>query len=252
MTGPSSSPGSPPIPPRVSGILPVHNEAAVLREVLDSIARQTRPVDELVVVLDRCTDGSRDIVRGRCDRLVEVDEGNTARAVMAGIGRASSETLVLFDGNTAVPEEFVEGLLRSLDATKADLVEWHGGMMALTKSTLARFGPFSALHLWTLEYFERIRTNQGIVVHLHGPFRRLKPSPLGRNLRYGLDYAELCARYDMPPFFRIGTKSGWLPDAFAAIGVVAGHARRGTLLSSLRRIPGYVREPRPERRNQST
>src|SRR2546426_10702017 len=87
----------------VSGVMPIHNEEQVLGEVLDSIHRQTRPLDELVLVFDRCTDGSRKVARGGPYEEVVVDFGNTGEAVRAGIDRAHFDLVVLFDVNTRVP-----------------------------------------------------------------------------------------------------------------------------------------------------
>jgi hypothetical protein len=165
-----------------------------------------------------------------------------ARAELAGIQQAAHQCLVLFDGNTLVPPEFVERLLQIMADHHADVVEWHGGLMALSKSTIDRFGSFSPQYLWTLEYFVRVQARGGTVVRLNGCHVRLKPSPLRRNVRYGLEYADLAAEYDLAPFFRIGTKSGWVPDSVATVGVAIGHARHRRLIRSLARLPGYLED----------
>ena len=230
----------------------MHNEASVLESVLDAIESQDRPVDELVVVLDRCTDRSEPIARSRQCVTQLVDYGNTASSVMAGVRRSRHDLLVLFDGNTLVPARYVGELLRVLGDRTADVVEWHGGMMALRKTALERFGGFSTRYLWTLEYFLRVRELGGTVVRLKGDHVRLKPSPLARSLRYGLDYADLAERYGLPPYFRVGTKSGWAPDLAALAGAVVGHARHGRLLASMASLSAYYRGGPPDRRSQTT
>lgn len=236
----------------ISGILPVHNEAEVLERVLDAIEKQTRPVDELLVVLDRCADRSEHIARARHCTTLRVDCGNMARSLMAGVERSRHETLVLFDGNTLVPPVYVEEVLRAMRTRAADVVEWHGGMMALRKTALARFGGFSSRYLWTLEYFLRVRELGGTVVRLDGPHVRLKPSPIARNVRYGMDYAELAERYALAPYFRVGTKSGWVPDLAALAGAVVAYARKGQFTASLLRTTAYLRGATSRRRNQTT
>jgi len=226
---------------KISGIIPVHDEERVLGRVLDSVKRQTHEVDELVVVLDRCTDHSGAIAEERGCRTIEVGYGNTAAAIQAGVRNASHPSLVLFDGNTVVPPDFVERLLDVLISRNADLVEWHGGMMAVRKGTFVRFGDFSTRYLWTLEYFLRLQARGGVVVRLDGPHTRLKGSPLSRSFRYGMDYADLSRLYGLPPYFRIGTKSGWFPDFAALAGAVAGHARNGQLLASVARATDLLR-----------
>jgi len=225
----------------LSAIVPIHNEAAVLRPVLGSIDAQSHRPGEVIVVFDRCSDGSEEIARGRGYVSLVVDYGNTGASVQAGIDRATNETIVLFDGNTLVPSDYVERLLATWHATGADLVEWHGGLMLVTKSTLRRYGAFSTMALWTLEYFHRVKKSGGTVVPLKGSFVRLKPSPIRRNVQYGLDYAVLSERYGLTPFFRIGAKSGLIPDTVATLGTILGYARYRRLLAALRRVPAGLR-----------
>ncbi len=225
----------------ISAIIPVHNEASVLDAVLECVESQSRRPDEIILVLDSCTDESEGIARRHQAKVVSVYVRNIAIAVMSGVAAASKETLVLFDGNSLVPASYVEVLEETLFRTQADLVEWHGGMMIFPRTTLERFGDFSPLHLWTLEFFLRMRERGGRLVQLDGPHVRLKPSPLRRNLRYGLDYAMLSERYKLAPFFRIGTKSGLLPDLFATFGAGVGHLLRGRLGRAVLDLPVAIR-----------
>lgn len=48
----------------VTAVVVSYNREALLRECLDGIATQTRPVDNVVVVDNASTDGSRDVIRG--------------------------------------------------------------------------------------------------------------------------------------------------------------------------------------------
>jgi cellulose synthase/poly-beta-1,6-N-acetylglucosamine synthase-like glycosyltransferase len=226
----------------VSAIIPIHDEATVLGRVLDSVDHQSRRPDELVCVLDDCSDASEAIVRARGAKVVRVQVRNTASALIAGILEASHEILLLLDGNTVVPMDYAAKLLEAFEATRADVVEWHGGMMLLPRSTLDRYGPFSRMHLWTLEYFLRVESRGGRVVRLDGTHERLKRSPLRRNIRYGLDYSDLVERYGIAPFFRIGTKSGWVPDVFATIGTIVGHIKNRRLRRALRALPVAIHD----------
>jgi len=223
---------------QISAVMPIHNEVDVLDRVLRSVLGQTHPPEDLVLVFDRCTDGSRGLAQGRSQQELVVEYGNTGDAVGAGIRQARFETIILFDGNTLVPPNYVEELLRVLVTTRADLVEWHGGLMALSKNTIARFGPPSSKSLWTLELFLRVKAGGGKVVHLDGPLLRLRASPLHRNFRYGLDYADLSWQHGLSPFFLIGTKSGWVQDILGTAGVLAGHLRRRRLIPAIRKLLG--------------
>src|SRR2546422_5714397 len=149
---------------RVSAVVPIHNEAAVLRPVLGAIDSQSRPPDVVILVFDRCSDRSEDIARGRGYVALEVDYGNTGASVQAGIDRATNETIVLFDGNTLVPSNYVERLVATWESTGADLVEWHGGLTLVTKFTLRGDGDFFAVGVWSLEGFSLLQKYGGALV----------------------------------------------------------------------------------------
>ena len=53
--------------PRLSALVVAHNEEAQLADCLESL----RFADEVVVVLDKCTDGSKPIAERYADRLIE-------------------------------------------------------------------------------------------------------------------------------------------------------------------------------------
>jgi len=53
--------------PALSALVVAHNEAAQLAECLSRL----KFADEIVVVLDRCTDRSRDIARDFTDNIIE-------------------------------------------------------------------------------------------------------------------------------------------------------------------------------------
>src|SRR5207244_12393662 len=115
-----------------------------------------RAVEVLIIVFDRCTDCSREVALRLPHEEITFDLGNTGAAVRVGLERARYSTVVLFDGNTRVPPDYVEGLLKGYAATNADILEWHGGLMLLANRTIARCGPPTARALWTVEFFFRL------------------------------------------------------------------------------------------------
>lgn len=99
-------------PPRVTVILPVYNEEAVLATKLDNTLGQSYPPDrlEVLVVSDGSTDRSEDIARGYAERslasasgapvrLLTVPRGGKARALNAAAEAAGGDVLVLTDAN---------------------------------------------------------------------------------------------------------------------------------------------------------
>lgn len=99
-------------PPRVTVILPVYNEEAVLATKLDNTLGQAYPEDrlEVLVVSDGSTDrsediasryaeGSRSSASGAPVRLLTLPRGGKARALNAAAEAAGGDVLVLTDAN---------------------------------------------------------------------------------------------------------------------------------------------------------
>lgn len=66
---------------RISVVIPSYNHAPYIREAVDSVLRQTRPPDEVIVVDDGSTDESVELLRGYADRirlLVQENRGTYA------------------------------------------------------------------------------------------------------------------------------------------------------------------------------
>ncbi|MDA8232944.1 MAG: glycosyltransferase family 2 protein [Magnetospirillum sp.] len=104
--------------PKLSALVVVHNEEERLPACLDRLGF----ADEIVVVLDKCTDGSRDIalrygariVEGRWD--IEGDRRNT------GIRACSGDWVLEVDADERVPAALAEEIRRVIATTRYD---WH-------------------------------------------------------------------------------------------------------------------------------
>lgn len=85
-------------PPLVSIVVPTRNGAATLPALLDAIARQqvTFPF-EVVAVDSASTDGTRDLLRARVDRVIAVDAGAFDHGLTRNLGieQARGELIVL-------------------------------------------------------------------------------------------------------------------------------------------------------------
>ncbi len=84
----------------LSALVVVRNEAAQLADCLDRLAF----VDEIVVVLDRCSDGSRDIARRYTDHLLEGSWEIEGRRRNAGIAACIGDWLFEVDADERVSE----------------------------------------------------------------------------------------------------------------------------------------------------
>ncbi len=87
--------------PKLSVVVTVHEEAAQLAECLDCL----RFADELVVVLDRCTDRSKDIAASYGAMLVEGNWPLEGERRNAGIDAASGAWILEVDADERAPSE---------------------------------------------------------------------------------------------------------------------------------------------------
>ena len=103
---------------RLSALVVAHNEAAQLADCLERL----RFADEIVVVLDKCTDSSRDIAARFTDRLVEGaweiegDRRNT------GLDACSGDWILEVDADERVLPELAEEVRR---ATATDSINYY-------------------------------------------------------------------------------------------------------------------------------
>src|SRR5436190_2642847 len=107
--------------PTVSVLLPVHNGAVWVRTKLESITELDYPreLTQILVISDGCDDGTDAIVgefAGHGIELMPVARGGKARALNAGLERASGE-IVFF---TDVRQTLDPGSLRHLTSYFAD------------------------------------------------------------------------------------------------------------------------------------
>ena len=83
--------------PSVSAVVPVRNGLNFLGEALDSVARQTFPPEEVIVVDDGSTDGSAEIARARSAQVIPNDGSGVSAARNAGIAASRGEVIAFLD-----------------------------------------------------------------------------------------------------------------------------------------------------------
>lgn len=101
---------------RVSVIVPCYNCGAFLSQALDSVRRQTRPVDDLIVVDDQSTDDPVSIAGRFGARVVRTGRnlgGAGARA--AGINTATGDILAFLDADDYWETDHIERVVGLLD-----------------------------------------------------------------------------------------------------------------------------------------
>jgi glycosyltransferase involved in cell wall biosynthesis len=96
---------------RVSVIIPAHNEERWLGDCLDSLARQSHPDFEVIVVDDSSRDRTGEIARARGARVVRVERAGAAGARNAGARLATGEILAFLDADELFDPDFLERLI---------------------------------------------------------------------------------------------------------------------------------------------
>jgi len=104
--------------PRVSALVVAHDEDAHLPACLAALAF----CDEIVVVLDRCTDGSADIAHRLATKVVEGAWPTEGPRRQAGVDSCAGPWVLEIDADERVPPALAAEIRRTVAASDAD---WH-------------------------------------------------------------------------------------------------------------------------------
>jgi len=103
--------------PRVSVIMPTYNRAGFIGLALDSLVGQTRPPDEVLVIDDRSTDGTRAVVEAHPLRpryFLQTENLGASVARNRGVELAQADTIVFLDSDDVLAPAHHETVLRIL------------------------------------------------------------------------------------------------------------------------------------------
>ncbi|MEU8283401.1 glycosyltransferase family A protein [Micromonospora sp. NPDC048905] len=100
--------------PRVSIVVPVHNEEETIGPCLDAVLRQTTPADEIIVVDNASTDATRARLADYTDRVVLLTEPRLGvlAARNRGLTAATGDVIGRIDADTRLPPYWVEAVRR--------------------------------------------------------------------------------------------------------------------------------------------
>ncbi|MGW7065719.1 bifunctional glycosyltransferase/CDP-glycerol:glycerophosphate glycerophosphotransferase [Streptomyces sp. NPDC054855] len=113
--------------PRLAVVVPVYNVEEFLAPCLRSLAEQTMPDIEVVMVNDGSTDGSPRIAREFAAddarfRLVEQENAGLGAARNTGVREARGTYLTFVDSDDVVPRDAYERMLAALEKSGSDFV----------------------------------------------------------------------------------------------------------------------------------
>ena len=103
---------------KLSALVVAHNEESQIADCLDRLAF----ADEIVIVLDKCTDGTKDIAARYTDRLVEGSWEIEGPRRNTGIEACAGNWILEVDADERVPEALAAEIRSVIAASSAD---WH-------------------------------------------------------------------------------------------------------------------------------
>ena len=108
-----------PVPnPTLSALVTAHNEEDRIAECLERLAF----VDEIVVLLDKCTDGTKAIVETYTDRIIEGSWDLEGDRRNAGIDFCRSDWILEVDADEWVPDDLAKEIRYAIGISTFD---WH-------------------------------------------------------------------------------------------------------------------------------
>ena len=130
--------------PRISVVVAFFNNEDDLGDCLDSIAAQTYPDLEVIMVDDASADRSAEIARAKAAAdprftLLQPEHGGPGGARNRGVERARGEYLAFVDGDDVLPANAYELLLHTLERSGSDFVSgavYRVGPKGITPSAL--------------------------------------------------------------------------------------------------------------------
>ena len=102
---------------QITVIIPNYNGARHLQPCLASLARQTRPPEEVIVVDNGSADASREVLRAVAPEAVWLPQGRNlgfAAAVNAGVRAARGDWVAVLNNDTEVADGWLDGCVAGM------------------------------------------------------------------------------------------------------------------------------------------
>ncbi len=105
--------------PRISIIIPAHNEADYVSQTLECLKRQRYGNYEIVVVCNGCTDNTAAVARNSCNILIDDPRKGLSRARNNGAKAASGDLLIFLDADTQLKPDALRQIARKFTSHHA-------------------------------------------------------------------------------------------------------------------------------------
>ena len=133
----------------VSVIIPAHNEERYLRRTLESLQQQNYGWFEVIVVANGCTDRTREVARGRCQRLIVLSQKGLGVARNLGARMARGKLLLFLDADTVLEPKALRVIAESFTKSHAAGTV-HGRPDAARPAYRLIYSLKNFLHRWSL------------------------------------------------------------------------------------------------------
>jgi glycosyltransferase involved in cell wall biosynthesis len=103
---------------KISVIVPARNEERYLPSCLSSVQRAAGQIAvpvEMVVVLNRCSDGTEAVARRFGAMIIREDQRNLSRIRNAGVRASSGDVVVTMDADSWMSDNMLQAVVRLLD-----------------------------------------------------------------------------------------------------------------------------------------
>jgi biofilm PGA synthesis N-glycosyltransferase PgaC len=102
--------------PTATVLIPAHNEAATVVDLVKACLHQPYPLEDIVVVADSCTDDTAEMARlAGATKVIEVDFKDKASSQNAALFDIVTEVIVGFDGDTIPRPDCIELMIRDIE-----------------------------------------------------------------------------------------------------------------------------------------
>jgi glycosyltransferase involved in cell wall biosynthesis len=91
---------------KFSTIIPAHNEESHIRRTLETIKKYGSKNNEIIVVLDSCTDNTEEIAREFTNKLIETNSNAPSDTRNLGAKHAEGEMLVFIDADSIISSNY--------------------------------------------------------------------------------------------------------------------------------------------------
>lgn len=146
--------------PKVSIVIPAHNEEAVIEDCLRSVRAQDYPNLEIIIVMDRCTDSTADIVARHAaedDRITPIvntscpeDWTGKCNAVHQGALRSTGEWILFADADTTFDPRLLRAAFAQAQHRKLNMLSL---LTTLTFQHQFEFVAQPVAGMWLLRMF---------------------------------------------------------------------------------------------------